>query len=206
MYIKTLIVICSFLTIGVFNVHANFGDVNVTRQTASPTTFSTATSTTPFELSCVPGQMLETFGFYTRSFSGTRNLGLSIDGVAKSTTTITTTPAYASYTDVDTLCLDGSWDVKFTPSASTFYVYGTQGDTQGDYVLLYTGTGATYGARYTATFSLPLTVSTSTNMGSATTTVLTQNDALLSFALLYFVFVLTIVLFVGVLYPIYARK
>jgi len=184
---------------------AAFGDVSIQENDSSPTTLTTATSSASFVYSCVPGTRMETFEFYTRSGASTRTLVLNVDGIPHGTSTINTTPAWYSYTGINTMCTDGNFTITFTLSGSTYYIYGTQGDNLGDYKMVYNPSGTAYGALHKATFTLPLTVSTST-MAAATTTVITENDQLLNFFLLMCIVYMVLFGVVYLLRPFYARK
>jgi len=196
-----LVIILLFIPMASF---AAFGDVSIQENDASPTTITTATSSASFVYSCVPGTRMETLDYYTRSGASSRTLVLNVDGVPHGTSTINTTPAWYSYTGINTLCTDGDFTITFTLSGSTYYVYGTQGDYLGNYKMVYNPSGTAYGALHRATFTLPITISTSTM--SATTTVITENDQLINFFVLFVVVYMVLFGIVMLLKPFYARK
>lgn len=121
----------------------------------SPTVITTvATSTYPFSYSCVEGQTLTSFSLYTRTASSIRTLTLYIDTVAQTAESNNTTPAWVTWSGLSIPCTDGDFDITFTPSASTYYVYGLQGNTAYSYKLTNIN-GTQYGVYYSATFTYP---------------------------------------------------
>ena len=146
-----------------FKAESAFGDVSVEQNNISASQQTTGTSTTPYSYSCVIGQQMTSFSFWTRAGSGSRSFALAVNGVQQgATTTITTTQAYAVFSNLAVPCLTGSWTFTFPISANEYYSYRTQDDVYGDYVLKNTS-GTLYGYRHRATFTLPLTVSTSSS-------------------------------------------
>lgn len=185
------------LLLSPFITHAQWGSVNVRFDPATATQFSTPTSTTPLTYSCVIGQQLKSLSLWTRAGSGSRTLVLNVDGIDKGTTTITTTQAYSNYTNINTPCLDGSYDIKFKVSGSTYYLYATQlSNSNTDYLLKYIQTGIDYSTEYYATFDLPITIASSTDMGTSTTIFIPNNEFTILFSVLNGLLLVFIILFV----------
>jgi len=118
-----------------------------------PVVTTVATSTTPFSYNCVIGQTLTEFSIYTRSGASTRTLTLFVDNATTTGLSITATPAWSQWTGLNFVCNDGTFDIKFTISGSTFYVYGTQGDNSGKYVMPYVASGSNYGVIHRSTYT-----------------------------------------------------
>jgi len=121
----------------------------------SPTVITTAaTSTVPFVYSCVEGQTLTSFSLYTRTGSSNRTLTLYVDTVAQTAENNTATPAWVTWSSLSIPCTDGTFAITFTPSASTYYIYGNQGNTADSYKLV-NQNGTQYGVYSAAIFTYP---------------------------------------------------
>jgi len=189
--------------------HGAFGDLNYSFDLSSPSSLTTASASHPtLTYSCMIGQELETFQFYTRSSSGSRTLTLVVDGATTTAITNTTTPSWLSWTGLNIPCYDGTFDIRFVPSAVNFYIYYVQPATFQTFSLSGNITGG--GDRlvlHKTSWTLPVTLATtSTSTSMATTTVISSNDATLNFLLLYLVFWLTVFGLVFIFRPLYVRK
>lgn len=193
-----------------FASHAAFGDVSYKYEPTTVSTLPNATAAHPtITLNCVIGQQLTTFSLYTRSSSGSRTLTLLVDSATTSAQNTNTTPAWVQWTGINKPCLDGTLDIRFVPSAVNFYIYYNQPNDYGDYALFSDIIGG--GNRLITsrqTYTLPLTSGTgsATSSAVATTTVISYNDQLINFTLLFVIVYMVLFGIIFLLKPFYARK
>lgn len=126
-----------------------------------------------FKYPCVIGDTLKDFSFNTRTVGGSRPFALMLDGVQiGATTTNTVTPGYLAWNNINKACLDGDFDIRFNQLGSTFYAYGVLTSIAGalsPYNLVHKRGGpADYYTQHRATWTLPITIATSSDMGTTT--------------------------------------
>lgn len=187
---------------------ADIGDIDFTLVQSNTNNTGTVPGTI-HRLYCPTYFTLERFGFHTRTNTGSVTFGFYFDGQHKASTTVTTTQSWF-YTDVGLPCNKGYVDMQiFTSNGSNYYSYQPtylipNATTSGTYVQ--NQTSSLYNTFY-AKFSLPLNITNSSSSDSmGTTTIVSQNDPLISFALIYFIFIATLIVVVGVVYPMIPRK
>jgi len=217
MYIKTLIVTLFFLTIGVFNVHAQSGQYFTSSPFVVNFTVS-ASSTMAFNTICRDNIVIKRV--YQRTASQTAGTVLTMTIGSQSVATTTTSAAEVLAYDFNVACNSGeslASSIVVTSGDNSYVHYrfndgGNIGNAQQPWNRqVVNADRGEAGYIYALGFEYDLQHVTIVTTGSssepmATTTVLTQNDSIMSFFLLYAIFLMTIVFVIWIFRPFYARK
>jgi len=164
-------------------------------------------SSTIHRLFCPTSFNLADFAFDLRINTGTQSLGFYLDNIWYATTSVSTVRTWYYLNNLNVPCNKGYIDFKVVSpvnyySQQTTYSSSVNATTSNVYVV--NQTSGLYNTFY-ANFVLPLTLATST-MGSATTTIITENDQLLNFFLLFSIAFMLVVGIVLLFRPFYVRK
>lgn len=210
MYIKTLIVFLVALTIGVFNVQADIGEVKIAQNNFSSQNTGTV-SGTDYKIYCPSEYNIVRFGWQGKINSSTQTLGYYFNNLWHSSSTLSTTQTWKFFTlnipcdEVNGVPFEIISPVNYYSYSATYSI-GTSWELPQVYVANITS--GTYNS-FLLELKLPLTQgnASSSSMGSATTTILSSNDGIISFTALYIVFFITITLGLLLFIPFfYVRK
>lgn len=187
--------------------YAQIGTIDFSMPTGNTINTGTVPGTV-HRIFCPTYFTLDTFGLHTRASAGSVTFGFYFDGIHKASSTVTTTQSWF-YQTVGLPCNKGYIDLQiYTSNNSNYYSYQptyaiANATTSGTYVQ--NQTSSLYNTFYTK-FSLPLTTGSGSTSSVATTTVITGNDQLINFVLLYVIFAITLIGIIFILKPLYVRK
>lgn len=205
-FISELVIILAVFSLSFSFSFADIGQVSFTNPDSSGSVDTTTPSGTVYQINCPSAYNLNEFSFITRINTGSQSVGFYINDVWYATNTISTAYTWFKLSSLNIPCNPKPSFKLISPVSyyerESLYTLGVNATTSEVFVF---STSTSEYHPFVLKLSLPLTLATS-SMGSATTTIITENDQLLNFFLLFSIAFMLIVGIVLLFRPFYVRK